>query len=66
MTTTTMKLEDKKDSSESKSGNEERKSVDRQAYFKPKSVVAIDEKELNKVELAYFKRPMDVVILSDK
>jgi ERCC4-type nuclease len=33
---------------------------------KTKVVVAIDERELNKVELAYFKRPMNLVILSDK
>ena len=31
-----------------------------------KQVCAINESELNKVELAYFKRPMNVVILSDK
>lgn len=33
---------------------------------KPRVIVAIDEHELNKVELAYFKRPMKNVILSDK
>jgi hypothetical protein len=27
---------------------------------------AIDEKELNKVELAYFKRPQNLIVLSDK
>eukprot|EP00347_Sterkiella_histriomuscorum_P004702 403359436 len=56
--------EDKKDFTNKKMLNEEKK-VERQP-FKPKSVVAIDERELNKVELAYFKRPLDVVILSDK
>ena len=33
---------------------------------KPIVIVAIDESELNKVELAYFKRPKKNVILSDK
>ena len=35
---------------------------------KTKIVCAINERELNKVELAYFKRPLPIntVILSDK
>jgi hypothetical protein len=33
---------------------------------KTKCYCAINEKELNKVELAYFKRPTNTVILSDK
>ena len=33
---------------------------------KTREICAINEKELNKVELAYFKRPLNVVILSDK
>jgi hypothetical protein len=34
--------------------------------MKTKCYCAINEKELNKVELAYFKRPTNTVILSDK
>jgi hypothetical protein len=33
---------------------------------KTKHYCAINEKELNKVELAFFKRPNNTVILSDK
>ena len=33
---------------------------------KTKHYCAINEKELNKVELAFFKRPANTVILSDK
>lgn len=43
---------------------EERK-ADR-PFLRPRMVVAIDESELNKVELAYFKRPYESVILCDK
>jgi hypothetical protein len=65
---------------ESKSGTieeekvtvEEKKVVDRkedqggESKGKTQCYCAINEKELNKVELAYFKRPMNTVILSDK
>lgn len=53
-----------KDIKDVKSNPEERKRDEGQ--YKSKVVVAIDEHELNKVELAYFKRPTNVVILSDK
>lgn len=43
--------------------NEERSS---EPNLKTKCYCAINEKELNKVELAYFKRPTNTVILSDK
>ncbi|CDW88241.1 set1 complex component spp1 [Stylonychia lemnae] len=57
-------LEDQQQYGEQKPYLEERK-TDR-GTLRAKLVVAIDEKELNKVELAYFKRPKDFVILSDK
>ena len=34
--------------------------------MKTKYFCAIEEKDLNKVELAYFRRPMNNVILSDR
>ena len=37
-----------------------------ESNVKTKCYCAINEKELNKVELAYFKRPTNAVILSDK
>lgn len=57
-------VEELKDTIEPENKPEEQKKPPQQP--KTKVVVAIDEKELNKVELAYFKRPTNVVILSDK
>lgn len=57
-------VEELKDTIEPENKPEEQKKAPQQP--KTKVVVAIDEKELNKVELAYFKRPTNVVILSDK
>jgi hypothetical protein len=59
--------EDKKDDNP-----EERKTLNTnnerstESNIKTKCYCAINEKELNKVELAYFKRPTNAVILSDK
>ena len=59
--------EDKKDAKaeEKKTiNNNDERSTD--PNVKTKCYCAINEKELNKVELAYFKRPTNAVILSDK
>ena len=64
-------LEEGKNSSEglktaNSTGLEENKTINKTETIKTRVVCAINEKELNKVELAYFKRPLNTVILSDK
>lgn len=49
-----------------KDGKDSSNKEDNNKTGKTKHLCAINEKELNKVELAFFKRPMNVVIFSDK